>query len=176
MGSTALTVLGKGAYGQVLKLNSDTAIKLFKNDEDDIQRSTVTEIAILNKLKGTRNCLYLKKAEMSDIFADDVMFGAEIPLGDSSLSDVIKKEGNRPSMDAEELKEIMWQVTNGIKEIHERDIVHLDLKLENVIRVNGVYKVADFGLSLYGYCTLEGSYINKNLVTPSYRPPEIEYE
>ena len=42
---------------------------------------------------------------------------------------------------------ILKQIINGIKELHQHKIVHRDLKAENILIHNGVYKIADFGFS-----------------------------
>lgn len=42
----------------------------------------------------------------------------------------------------------LWQVASGIADIHERDIIHRDVKPANIRRdVNNVLKIIDFGLS-----------------------------
>ena len=63
------------------------------------------------------------------------------------------------AMDEEEVKAATRQILEGISFMHERGIVHRDLKLENVVvhdapspdegghRKTGVYKIADFGMS-----------------------------
>ena len=42
---------------------------------------------------------------------------------------------------------ILKQIINGIAELHSHKIVHRDLKAENILSHNGIYKIADFGFS-----------------------------
>lgn len=60
-------------------------------------------------------------------------------------------------------------------EIHIKDIVHLDLKPENVVRIDGKWKIIDFGLAFFGSCFLEEDYSDRYVMTTGYKPPEVEY-
>ncbi|GLE07139.1 hypothetical protein PINS_up017107 [Pythium insidiosum] len=44
--------------------------------------------------------------------------------------------------------ECMRQVARGVRFLHEHNIAHRDLSLENVLLRNGVCKISDFGLSM----------------------------
>ena len=50
-------------------------------------------------------------------------------------------------LDEKDIRKIMRDVTLGLQALHEKDVVHLDIKLENILEGNGVYKLGDFGLS-----------------------------
>lgn len=51
-----------------------------------------------------------------------------------------------------EIDNIFYQVSNGLKYLEERRIVHCDLKLENILVFeNYNYKICDFGLSIKLY-------------------------
>jgi len=66
------------------------------------------------------------------------------------MANLIDKMGKRFS--ESEVKGLMVQLLAGIAHLHERWIIHRDIKMSNLLYTNqGVLKLADFGLSrLYG--------------------------
>lgn len=68
-------------------------------------------------------------------------------------------------------RELQKNIINGVKYLHSVNIIHLDLKLDNVIVVNGIAKIIDFGL-----CdTVVSDKILRStkVQTTSYRCPEF---
>jgi serine/threonine protein kinase len=39
------------------------------------------------------------------------------------------------------------QIVNGFSHLHSNQIIHRDIKLENIMFKNNIYKIADFGSS-----------------------------
>jgi serine/threonine protein kinase len=90
---------------------------------------------------------------------------------------------NYDEMSIGEIKCIVLQILNGVSHLHEKFIMHRDLKLSNLlIGKDGIIKIADFGLArsfgknLCPYLTTReqpnGSY-TQNVVTLWYRAPEV---
>lgn len=48
-----------------------------------------------------------------------------------------------------EITEFLRQFVNGYAELHRLGIIHSDLKPDNILIHNGVYKIADFGLATF---------------------------
>lgn len=69
----------------------------------------------------------------------------------------------------EQVKAILMQCTIALKDLHSRNIIHGDIKLENILysRENSQIKLADFGLAFY-----ENNSTNTGLGTPEYMAPE----
>jgi protein-serine/threonine kinase len=71
------------------------------------------------------------------------------------------------------------QIAYGLKFIHDSDIVHRDMKPENIlIDANGMAKICDFGVSEYGHTipgdfTLEVKKCHSYVGSPPYSPPEV---
>ncbi|KAL4483222.1 hypothetical protein ABPG74_019248 [Tetrahymena malaccensis] len=68
---------------------------------------------------------------------------------ETDLQEYIKKrkEENK-SLSKEEIIDIYFQLINALIEIHANNIVHLDIKPQNILRsYEGVYKLTDFGIS-----------------------------
>lgn len=49
--------------------------------------------------------------------------------------------------DEEELTQVMQQVAEGLAHMHQKGMVHLDIKPDNIYVHEGVYKIGDFGLA-----------------------------
>jgi len=71
-----------------------------------------------------------------------------------------------------ECKYIFKQIVNGISYIHKQNIIHRDIKLENIIidTSNKLIKIIDYG---FGCITSKSKLLNFFCGTPSYMPPEI---
>jgi serine/threonine protein kinase len=52
-------------------------------------------------------------------------------------------------LSAVEAKSVAMEVAETLQQIHALEIVHRDLKPENVLRVAGVWKIGDYGISKY---------------------------
>ena len=67
-----------------------------------------------------------------------------------TLYDVVKAKRSKNSFfEEEELYDIFYQCMNGYKVLYEKKILHQDIKPGNILIKNGVYKLADFGLSVF---------------------------
>jgi len=67
---------------------------------------------------------------------------------------------------------IYKQIVNGISYLHKLNIIHRDIKLENIIinPDNKYIKIIDYG---FGCITAKSKLLNFFCGTPSYMPPEI---
>ncbi|KAL0235381.1 hypothetical protein GEMRC1_001963 [Eukaryota sp. GEM-RC1] len=61
-------------------------------------------------------------------------------------------------------------VVNAVKFLHSKDIIHGDIKPGNILIVNGVVKLSDFGSAKYLYETSSTASFHH---TPKYAPPEV---
>ncbi len=66
------------------------------------------------------------------------------------------------------MRRVIRQVCKAVGYLHERNIIHRDIKAENVLVQGSVVKLCDFGWAT------EGSYARRSLCgTPAYISPEI---
>lgn len=68
----------------------------------------------------------------------------QMELCENSLYDLFKEK----MLSEKEIKDILRDVCLGLNELHQKGIVHLDLKLENILKgTSGKFKLGDLGLS-----------------------------
>ena len=66
-------------------------------------------------------------------------------INGGNLFSFVKK---RRKLNEKLAKFLFYQIINGIKYLHSKNIVHRDIKLENIlIDVNNNIKICDFGIS-----------------------------
>jgi cell division cycle 2-like protein len=78
----------------------------------------------------------------------------------------------RHTFSVAEAKCLIKQLLSGVAHLHERWVIHRDLKTSNILLTNsGVLKVADFGLARHFGDPLRP--MTKNVITMWYRAPEL---
>jgi serine/threonine protein kinase len=94
-----------------------------------------------------------------------------LELCSGSLFQVIQNTYDGPALPSD--REVMYQIADGLNYVHSQNLVHLDIKPENIlISTNGQMKLADFGLCMEnkrGVCILNGSVRG----TYSWMAPEV---
>ena len=173
-----LKVIGKGTYGCVfeavdLRDGTHVALKkvLPKIEKEGFPITAVREIKTLKMLRN-ENILELY----------DVLYERNHASGDCGVYMVLAlvthdlvgiQEFRRASLlSIAEIKCLTRQLLNGLKYLHENEIIHRDLKLANLLIDNkGVLKISDFGLARLQLAT-KPDQTNK-VVTRWYRPPEL---
>jgi serine/threonine protein kinase len=89
------------------------------------------------------------------------------------------KDSNWKSVSFDEKMCIFKQICFGIKYLHENDVVHLDIKPDNIlVSKNGLMKIADYGCAESGH-QINGDFKSaismktKRIGTPPYQAPEV---
>ncbi|MFH4983496.1 hypothetical protein AB6A40_010205 [Gnathostoma spinigerum] len=128
----------------------------------DIER----EVDILRSVGGSENVI-----ELIDVYETptDVILILELVSGGELFDHVCAKE----CLGESEAAGFVRQILLGIKHLHDRNIVHLDIKPENVmLKRKGEFKVKliDFGLSRR---ILPGAIVKDMIGTPEFVAPEV---
>ena len=163
--------IGKGAFGKVnLGLNILTgrvvAIKSFNKDNIKNELSKKKILYETNLMRKLRHPSITKILETFE--TEKYMLIIMEYISGGNLQSFVKK---RRKLGEKTAKILFRQIIEGIKYIHSQNIVHRDIKLENIlIDLNNNIKICDFGV---------GKLINSNLIlhdhcgTPVYMAPEI---
>jgi len=67
-------------------------------------------------------------------------------LWDLLGGDEVQEEARKP-LDEKTAKAVAIDILNGLAALHGHDIVHRDIKPQNILRCDDVWKIADFGIS-----------------------------
>jgi serine/threonine protein kinase len=154
-----LVCLGKGEYATIyLASNGTKAIKVISSDKLD---SAIREVSIIK---------YLSHKNIIDI---DTVFYA-----DNYLMFSMKRYANSLRQIIKDMKilnpivvyKLAADILDAVEYMHSKDIIHCDLKPDNILIDNCTAVIADFGLSV-----LQGEkYHRARVQTCDYRAPEID--
>lgn len=166
-----LKELGAGTYGCVwLARDRETgqkvALKRIKLDSPDegIPATAIREIAILKELKH-RNIV-----ELISVVHTDTKLTLVFEYAETDLKKHLDSQQGR--LAPAELKSIMSQILRGLAFVHNRRVLHRDLKPHNILMTkDGVVKIADFGLARGSGIPVRS--FTHEVVTLWYRPPEV---
>lgn len=158
--------VGEGAFGQVFKskkkeTNEYVAIKKVPIDkESGFPFTAIREIKLFKKILN-KHIVELKEVLFEDEHLYFVMEYLSYDLAGLIFMGYKFTDG--------QIKSLVCQLIEGTKAMHERGLVHRDIKASNIlINPDGILKLADFGL------TREVSGLMTNRVcTLWYRAPEL---
>ncbi|CAD8180441.1 unnamed protein product [Paramecium octaurelia] len=167
--------IGKGNFasvylGERIEDNAQMAIKAFSKQaayaEDHGKEAIVNELTIMRKL----NNHHLMR--MHEIYeTQNSLYVALELLEGGSLYDLIK---DKVILTTKQMQQILVGVLQGLCHMHEKDIMHRDLKLENILfkqpKKMETVVVADFGLATH---VNEPAYLYCRCGTPGYVAPEV---
>ena len=164
-------LIGKGAFGKVnLGLHILTgrivAIKSFNIKKLKNERAKAKIYHEINLIKSLRHSSVVKILDTFET-KDYILIVMENISGGDLLSFVKK----RTKLNEKICKFIFKQLLQSLKFIHSKNIIHRDIKLDNVlIDLNNNIKLCDFGV---GKMIREGEILTDQCGTPAYIAPEI---
>ena len=173
-----LEEIGRGGMAVVYKCldtESDTVVALKKvapNGAPFDERAIQREIDIYHRLLNLDSPHVLK---VRDVFREGDVYALVTELADGgTLMSLImgdqQTEKTKP-LESEIVRAIMLEICEGVRFLHENDIVHRDIKPQNIMKCDDQWKLGDFGISkridkpVTGY-TFQGAY------SPNWAPPE----
>ncbi|CAB4055688.1 CDK6 [Lepeophtheirus salmonis] len=171
--------IGKGAYGTVY-LARDTqkerfvALKKMKFclTEDGVPMAILREISLLKQLErfDHPNIVRLLDITHGQRYEREMSLHLIFEHVHQDLATYLEKCPS-PGLPPAKIKNLIWQIFNGVDFLHSHRIVHRDLKPQNLlITKSGQVKLTDFGLArIYDFYSLLTSVV----VTLWYRSPEV---
>lgn len=169
-----LKELGRGKFGIVYEVRPLTALQTDKScaakyvraRKRDVREGALQEIRLLHKL----NHPYI--IEFIDAFQgpSEVILVTEFLSGGELFERVADEDFD---LTESECVSFMKQICEGVRYLHENNVVHLDLKPENIICVRkdaNEVKIIDFGQARE---LKEGAQIKVMCGTPEFVPPEV---
>ena len=163
-------LLGKGAFGKVniaLHIASGklVAIKSFNKKKlisKHSKQKIKVEIEALSKIRSPFT------TKIYDTFQTDTHILIVMEYIAADLLSFMRKRGK---LTEKFCKIIFKQLIKGIKHIHDKNIVHRDIKLDNILLdLSNTVKICDFGVSKF---IKEGDVMHEHCGTPAYIAPEI---
>eukprot|EP01135_Chromosphaera_perkinsii_P001000 Nk52_evm14s156 gene=Nk52_evmTU14s156 len=175
--------LGSGGFSEVRLCRNkvtgkDYAVKIIKFKSKNEFKKIKDEIEIMQSLPDHPNI-----AGLIDMFTDsDGVIYLILDLCDGDLLQLVLEKGGIPEAEA---KEYFARIVHALHICHTHNIVHRDVKLENILIANGQSDsspnsmdgmssgkrllISDFGLSTF----YKNAYITKRCGSPLYMAPEM---
>ena len=169
-----LKVLGKGAYGEVYLAryeNSNQFFAIKKVSRSQVEKNSKSKeyFTTETKLMSEFNHPNLMKVLSLMITANSYYIVTEYCNSgclNSKLQEVESKDDFIPERTC---FIYLFQIISGITEMHSRNIVHRDIKPDNILFHGDVVKIADFGFAK----PIDVDYLVTKVGTPLYQAPEI---
>lgn len=164
---------GEGGYGKVYKIaKEDTgetaALKWIRIKTDSKQqmseahRRLSTEIKVMYDMSSVPQIVHIQDYAIMDN-EDELCVDALIRMEWlQPLKERIRK------LKLQDVAQIATDISEALKQLHAKNLVHEDVKLENILYGDGIYKLSDFGCASY----LSSSVVGRPGGTSFYRAPE----
>ncbi len=166
-----LRVLGRGGCGIVFlaedkDLDRLVAIKQVRTTDQAVDSRQLANLHLEAKIAGRLE--HPNVIIVYDIEGQAAGFSIVMEyLGGGSLGDLLAKQ---PRLDLRPALRIMFGVLSGLEAAHGIQVVHRDIKPQNILfGFGGIPKLADFGVASYFNTSQEGAQI---VGTPHYMAPE----
>lgn len=165
-------VLGKGAFGKVSlalhKLSKKlVALKLLNKE---ILRNETSKEKVMQEVRILKRFRHPNVVKLYETFESEkhIVLVMELCAGGDLLNYVRK----RRRLKEEYAKYIFKQIMEGIAHVHQKGVLHRDIKLDNILLDGkGVIKIGDFGVSRI--ITNINDKMTEQCGTPAYIAPEI---
>ncbi|CAJ0588916.1 unnamed protein product [Cylicocyclus nassatus] len=169
-----LNVLGKGGSSRVYEVFDEArsevcALKVVDLGDDPVVRDCyLNEIELLNSLQGSPYVIKMIEYELRE--CENTLY-VVMEKGDIDLATFLKTR--RSEIDSNFVRYHWNEMLRCVKVIHDRKIVHSDLKPANFLLVKGRLKLIDFGIAAGIPNDMTAAIKESQMGTLSYMAPEV---
>ncbi|KAK1880984.1 Cyclin-dependent kinase 6 [Dissostichus eleginoides] len=176
--------IGEGAYGKVYKArdlkNGGRFVALkrvrVQTAEEGMPLSTIREVAVLRQLEAFEHPNVVRLFDVCTVSRTDRETKLTLVFEhvDQDLTTYLEKAPD-PGVPPETIKDMMYQLLQGLDFLHSHRVVHRDLKPQNILVTSGgQIKLADFGLArIYSFQMALTSVVMRGNVNTGPRPGSI---
>ena len=145
-GYEILNKLGGGVFGMVFKarkesIGKDYAIKFLKVDDEAVRDAVVRELGTVRFFAQIDHPNLVSIEDKGEI--DGIPFIIMSYAGDETLQQRLQPG----ALEREDGLRVFIQAARGVQALHERSLVHFDLKPANIFLKGDIARVGDYGLS-----------------------------
>ena len=169
------TKLGGGMFGLVFRarkqsIGKDYAIKFLQVDDGEVRRAVLAELEQVKYFAQVDHPNLVSIEDRGEV--DGIPYLVMAFAGSETLRDRIPASGNPPApAERDELLRFFLQCCRGLAALHERSLVHFDVKPANVFLKGAVARLGDYGLSKL--VTHSRGSLSMGRGTPYYMAPEM---
>jgi serine/threonine-protein kinase PpkA len=174
-GFEILNKLGGGTAGVVFKARKESigrlyAIKFLKLDDEGVREAVRHELETLPLFAQVDHPHLVSIEDQGEV--DGIPYIVMSFAGEQTLRGWIDHRQREPGgIDRIEALSLFVQVARGVHALHERGLVHFDLKPANVYLLGGLARVGDYGLSKLVSRSRNSLTFGRG--TPYYMAPEV---
>jgi hypothetical protein len=138
--------LGSGVFGEVYKARKESigkfyAVKFLRVEDDSLKEAVVRELESLRHFAQVDHPNLVSIEDRGEV--DGIPYIIMSYAGEETLKTLL----SRGKVPLEKGLALFRQVADGVNALHERSIIHFDLKPANVFIKGEIARVGDYGLS-----------------------------
>jgi len=166
--------IGRGAMGRVMLVHDDTVGEqiILKFMHPELTSDGKARERFLRELKYSRMVSHPNVIRIHDFLMKDGISAISMEYFESRGLDYLVKHELLASQ--EQILDILYQVSEGMYEAHQQNVIHRDLKPSNIlVNDDGLAKVVDFGIaSASSEADMTLTKTGMIIGTPAYLSPE----
>ncbi len=169
-GFEILNKLGGGMFGLVFKarkesIGKDYAVKFLKVDDDSVRD------AVMREVENVGFFAQVDHPNLVSIEDKGTVGGIPYLVMSYAGEQTLQKRIEAGDLDRERAMHIFVQAARGVQALHDRSLVHFDLKPANIFLKGDVARVGDYGLSKLVSASRNSLSFGRG--TPYYMAPEL---